>query len=217
MPHDVVVAVLGLPIAAFECAVSARTRRKVIALLADGRGRDWCACVLWRTGRAAPPNICTGMLLFRGTLGDLLACAALSLSLPMAKHIEFFAQHYRAVSNSMALASSIGGGWASVRNARMSIQYAVKLGRLAALINDDASVRKCRLFVGYGLRWLGLPAAARCVYERELRAAVRAGDPLQVHRCELALRQLHDDAAGACDCGEDAWAALFQQPDAKQR
>jgi hypothetical protein len=90
----------------------------------------------------------------------------------------------------MAYVQSLGGGWASVRNARKAHQCAVVLSRLAASVGDDATVRKCRVFEGYALMWLGEARRCGAIFERERTEAIVERDEINEGRCEAGMRNL---------------------------
>lgn len=89
----------------------------------------------------------------------------------------------------MAMAQTLGGGWASVRNAREALRAAVALYCLAHAIGDEACMRKCRVFIGYAHMWRGNRAKSTEIFLREMTAAAAADDHVQHRRCVAALRQ----------------------------
>ena len=103
-----------------------------------------------------------------------------------------FASQLRRMSimNAIYFTQTLGGGWASVRNAAKSLMCAVQLYRLAVLINDDTTLRKCRLFLGYACLWSGAAGVARRIFLSESSAATTASDEMQRNRCDAAVFQL---------------------------
>lgn len=93
------------------------------------------------------------------------------------------------VRQHMAMASTLGGGWASVRRPVEALRAAVTLFKLAHADGDEACKRKCRVFVGYAHMWVGNDAAAAAIFARELARAVGLDDVEQGRRCVAALRQ----------------------------
>lgn len=53
----------------------------------------------------------------------------------------------------MARVMTLGGGWASVKNAKEALKCSIRLYELAASIGDEATIRKCRVFVGWAMLW----------------------------------------------------------------
>jgi hypothetical protein len=93
----------------------------------------------------------------------------------------------------MAVATTMGGGWASVRNAEKALEWALRLMDLAAKIGDAATVRKCCVFVGWALLWRGGGRCSRAVFTVQQEAAASAEDSVNYRRCMAAL--LHHDYA----------------------
>ena len=91
---------------------------------------------------------------------------------------------------SMALVSSLGGGWASVRDAPKARFCALVLGRLAESVGDDATVRKCRVFEAYALMWEGRAVASRTTFDGERVRSAQEGDELNEGRAEAGMRIL---------------------------
>nr|CCC91995.1 conserved hypothetical protein [Trypanosoma congolense IL3000] len=104
----------------------------------------------------------------------------------------------------LALFQTIGGGWASLRRADKALGYARLLYATAASINDVATERKSRLFVGWSYLWSGRVQQAIQIFERELREAKQKGDTAQERRCVAAL---HHVQCSACEVFEDIKAA----------
>jgi hypothetical protein len=58
-----------------------------------------------------------------------------------------------AVRCEMARVMTLGGGWASVKNAQEALKCSIRLYQLAGSIGDEATERKCRVFVGWAMLW----------------------------------------------------------------
>ena len=95
----------------------------------------------------------------------------------------------------MAYAQTLGGGWASVRNVKEALRWAVILLHLAELLYDDATIRKCRVFIGYGHLWNGNLVAAKRIFRREQKLALSVHDDVQYNRCYAALDHLENNPA----------------------
>ena len=115
----------------------------------------------------------------------------------------------------MALAQTMGGGWASVKNAKEALRCAIQLYSLAEQIGDEATMRKCRVFVGWALMWAGKLDPALLVFYGEQENAAVIGDASNYQRCVAAL--LHhaagSDAVSSRSVGQDLgteWVSLFQ-------
>lgn len=111
----------------------------------------------------------------------------------------------------MAYVQSIGGGWASVKNATEALRCTLELYALAGELGDDATRRKCRVFAAWALVWhydatKGVasqtsstaepPAsaavspldAAAAIFHHLLRDNEHADDTANWNRCIAALR-----------------------------
>ncbi len=100
-------------------------------------------------------------------------------------HAEASRRH--AVLCDMAVATTMGGGWASVKNAEKALEWALRLMSLAVQIGDEATVRKCRVFVGWALLWRGDGTCSREVFEVQQEHAQTAQDEANHRRCVAAL------------------------------
>lgn len=58
-----------------------------------------------------------------------------------------------AIRCEMARVMTLGGGWASVKNAQEALKCSIRLYQLADKIGDEATKRKCRVFVGWAMLW----------------------------------------------------------------
>lgn len=118
----------------------------------------------------------------------------------------------------MALAQTMGGGWASVKNAKEALKCAMQLYSLAEQIGDEATMRKCRVFVGWALMWVGKLDPALLVFYGEQQNAATVGDDSNYQRCVAAL--LHhaagSEAVHSRSHGQELgseWTSLFQADD----
>lgn len=121
------------------------------------------------------------------------ASLAFSNSFWFARRLFLNAVREGAARHRMALVSSIGGGWASVRNAEGSMKYASELHELACSIGDDSNARKARLFLAWSAMYEGDSSKAEAIIASEEQEAKLAGDEVHWHRCSAATRHLKQD------------------------
>ncbi|KAF5217354.1 hypothetical protein ECC02_009782 [Trypanosoma cruzi] len=119
----------------------------------------------------------------------------------------------------MAILQTVGGGWASLRRADKALRCAIMLYETAALIHDTATLRKCRLFVGWAHLWNGDVRQAVEIFEQQLVEARVEGDAVQERRCISAIHHARHNpsvvvASGARGQGSfflsECWAELFE-------
>eukprot|EP00164_Ancoracysta_twista_P009262 GFYU01013650.1.p2 GENE.GFYU01013650.1~~GFYU01013650.1.p2 ORF type:complete len:124 (-),score=11.01 GFYU01013650.1:9-380(-) len=118
----------------------------------------------------------------------------------------------------MAIAQTMGGGWASVRNVAESLRWALLLQGCAEELNDEAAVRKCRVFIGWAHLWNGNRTASHEVFQSELRTAEEIGDEINANRCVAAEAHmlgnpLYQEDRGSVDLPDVAiqWSESFDQ------
>ncbi|RNF09662.1 hypothetical protein TraAM80_02017 [Trypanosoma rangeli] len=87
----------------------------------------------------------------------------------------------------MAMLQTVGGGWASLRRADKALMCAIMLYETAARIHDAATLRKCRVFVGWAHLWNGDVRRAVDIFEQQRREAQVEGDAVQERRCISAI------------------------------
>eukprot|EP00760_Papus_ankaliazontas_P006009 PhM_4_TR12843/c0_g1_i1/m.28727 len=114
----------------------------------------------------------------------------LTLPLVWAHHAHYDTARRVRLQSRMAYLSTLGGGWAAVKNVYKALGCALAMYRTAQLLGDDATCYRCVLFFGYAHMWNGNLKVARVIFERELAYAVVVGDKGQVLRCQSALHQL---------------------------
>ncbi|KAF8305085.1 hypothetical protein TcBrA4_0000150 [Trypanosoma cruzi] len=119
----------------------------------------------------------------------------------------------------MAILQTVGGGWASLRRADKALRYAIMLYETAALIHDTATLRKCRLFVGWAHLWNGDLRQAVEIFEQQLVEAQVEGDAVQERRCISAIHHARHNPSVVVACGArgqgsffllECWAELFE-------
>ncbi|KAG8344579.1 hypothetical protein ERJ75_001056200 [Trypanosoma vivax] len=87
----------------------------------------------------------------------------------------------------LAMLQTIGGGWASLKQAERAMECALKLHTTATSINDTATQRKCRAFVGWAHLWSGDVKRAVDIFKREKEVARIERDDVHERRCTSAL------------------------------
>lgn len=109
----------------------------------------------------------------------------------MARFLEYQGSRRYVILVEMAKHQSFGGGWASVRNPEHSIYHALCLRRLATLIQDDATIRKTKVFLAYAAWWTGQRRVSQQFVEGKLRPEAHVvGDVVQDMRCLALLDQM---------------------------
>jgi hypothetical protein len=125
----------------------------------------------------------------------------------------------------IAYAQTMSGGWACVRNVSEALRWAGILMKLGQLLGDRSTVRKCRVFVGYGYLWNGERERARAIFQAEQVQAEVEGDQHQIQRCIAALHHLNSNPAYSpetlaklrgSDTVEEIWNSVFAASNAKQ-
>ncbi|CCW68247.1 unnamed protein product [Phytomonas sp. Hart1] len=87
----------------------------------------------------------------------------------------------------IAKLQTIGGGWASLREPRHAMQYAVELFHVASVVGNDVIMGNCRIFVGWALLWSGKTEKALQLFKSERKIACMRNDLEQQRRCENAI------------------------------
>ncbi|KAJ9454305.1 hypothetical protein DIPPA_20028 [Diplonema papillatum] len=104
------------------------------------------------------------------------------------------------ILSEVAYISTLGGGYASVRNIPKAIEYAVKLFHCACLLHDDEMKSKSRLFVGWSMLWVGNKTYARKIFKAEIEDSIRRDHEVGWLRGLGAMHQLENPVYG--DHGE---------------
>lgn len=148
------------------------------------------------------------------SLGD----AQLQLILPWGRHCNKAQNTQYMWRVRMAIAQTMGGGWASVRNVAESLRWALLLQHCAEELGDEASMRKCRVFIGWAHLWNGNREASHEVFLIEKRTAQEVGDEINANRCAAAEAHmegnpLFQEDKGRVDLPDVAayWAESFEE------
>ena len=72
--------------------------------------------------------------------------------------------------------STVGGGWAAVRRVDMCLVYAAKQYAIAKKLQDELTISRCRLYLGYHEMWVGNYPAAHAIFQHELYFAMLKGN-----------------------------------------
>ena len=120
------------------------------------------------------------------------------------------------ILSEVAYISTLGGGFASVRNVKKAIEYAVKLFYCACLLSDEDMKSKSRLFVGYNLMWMGNKQLAKIIFSAEVSHAASNHNEVAVNRGLGALYQLtHNpsylDKGGVIPEESTGWNTVFTE------
>ena len=95
-------------------------------------------------------------------------------------------RHYR-LKLQMALAQTMGGGWASVKNVCMASKWALRLFEVAEQLGDASSLRKCRIYVGWAHLWQGDTSTSTKIFLRESDESLSTNDTVNYGRCTAGL------------------------------
>ena len=118
------------------------------------------------------------------------------------------------VLSEMAVATTMGGGWASVKHAGNALMWALQLMDLAGQIGDESTMRKCRVFVGWALMWSGAHESSKGVFQVQGHISREASDDVNHRRCVAALLH-HEHLLGQQTSGRshqdlgEAWISAF--------
>lgn len=120
----------------------------------------------------------------------------------------------------IALLQTISGGWASLRRVDKALLYALELHRLALLIWDEDTARKCRVFIGWAYLWNGDVASSSAIFKSEQAIGEVCGDEIHQRRSESALFHLRYNPDVVVSYGgytfEKYWATAFSDDPERQ-
>eukprot|EP00754_Rhynchopus_humris_P038313 Rhum_TRINITY_DN20956_c0_g1::Rhum_TRINITY_DN20956_c0_g1_i1::g.172686::m.172686 len=128
---------------------------------------------------------------------------------------------YARIRSEQAWISTLGGGFASVRNVPKAIEYAVKLFYCACLLHDEDLKSKSRLFVGWNMLFLGNKKRARAIFLDEIVDAKNRHDEVGVQRGYGAMNHLRNPRFSEAKSdvvppNELQWARVFSDDHAQE-
>jgi hypothetical protein len=110
-----------------------------------------------------------------------------------ARLLQHDARRRFALLNEMAMQQTLGGGWACLRVVEKAVYHAIRLYTLAQELGDEATMRKCRVFIGYAQVWNGDFDAARQLVDEQFRDSENIGDDINRNRCIAARILLSEE------------------------
>jgi Domain of unknown function (DUF4807) len=97
---------------------------------------------------------------------------------------------YIYVKSNMYLIDSLGGGFASIKNADKAFHYLLLLYKLALTINDQETIIKCMIYYGFTLLWKRKYQEALQVFNQQKELAQKKKYYILVNRCDSGLNKL---------------------------
>lgn len=127
--------------------------------------------------------------------------AVLDSLLPWARLCLAEVKRHFQVRGDMNLAQTIGGGWASVKNVRESLRWALILRHLGRQLKDGNCERKCEVFIGWAHLWNGNKGRSLEIFTEQLEEALSVGDDINWNRCTAALSHARHNPEFSWDGG----------------
>lgn len=110
---------------------------------------------------------------------------------------------------------TVGGAYASLRQADRALECAIQLYETALSIHEEDILRKCRVFIGWAHLWNGSLTMSLQLFELALEDARQRGDIVQQRRCEHAIINAKTNPTLQPTPGErpftltDCWTSAF--------